>query len=222
VEEHFYLLWPVAVRNLSSRAILGVCAAIVLLSPLLRWVSFQLAAAKGWVSYETFDYTWNSADGLACGAFLAAWLREFAPDRKKFGKEIAVLLAIGFALLPFGILSRHTAAGAALQVVPWHFLFVVVIGAALLAGSRWGEAVRCRLLEFFGEISYGLYLYHLLVFGGFQWLLEKGIIRRLQIDPMLGLSIRLLICGGIAVGIAYLSRRYIEEPFLRLKSRLAP
>jgi len=98
---------------------------------------------------------------------------------------------------------------------------VVVIGAGLLVGNRWGEAARCRLLEFFGEISYGLYLYHLLVFSGFEWLLNKGIIRRLHIDPMLGLTIRLLVCGGIAVGIAYLSRRYIEEPFLRLKSRLA-
>jgi peptidoglycan/LPS O-acetylase OafA/YrhL len=132
------------------------------------------------------------------------------------------LLVIGLALLPFGIVGRHTATGAALQVVPWHFLFVVVIGAALLIGSKWGEAARCRPLEFFGEISYGLYLYHLLVFRGFEWLLNNGTIRRLQIDPVLGLSIRLLICGGIAVGIAYLSRRYFEEPFLRLKSRLAP
>jgi len=222
VEEHFYLLWPLAVRNFASRAILAGAAGMILVSPLVRWVSFQLASRKGWVPYETFDYTWNSADGLACGAFLALWLREFAPDRKKFGKEIAALLVSGLALLPFGTMSRHTAAGAALQVVPWHFLFVVVIGAALLAGSRWGEAARCHLLEFFGEISYGLYLYHLLVFGGFEWLLNKGIIRRLQIDPLLGLSIRFLICGGIAVGIAYLSRRYFEEPFLRLKSRLAP
>jgi peptidoglycan/LPS O-acetylase OafA/YrhL len=222
VEEHFYLLWPLAVRNFTSRTILAGSAAIVLLSPLLRWISYLIQSRQGWVSFELFDYTWNSADGLACGALLAVWLREFAPDRRKFAKEIAGLLIIGLALLPFGTLSRHTAAGAALQVVPWHFLFVVLIGAALLAGSRWGEAARCRFLEFFGEISYGLYLYHLLVFNGFEWLLNHGVIRRLQIDPLLGLSIRFLICGGIAVGIAYLSRRFLEEPFLRLKSRLAP
>ena len=78
------------------------------------------------------------------------------------------------------------------------------------------------MLEFFGEISYGLYLYHLLVFRGFDWLLNNGVIRRLQIDLLLGLTIRFLICGGIAVGIAWLSRRYLEEPFLQLKSRLAP
>jgi len=206
VEEHFYLLWPLAVRNFSSRTLLAGAAAVILVSPLLRWISCQIQSRQGWVS---------------CGAFLALWLREFVPDRNKFGKEIAALLVISLALLPFGILSRHTATGAALQVVPWHFLFVVVIGAGLLVGNRWGEAARCRLLEFFGEISYGLYLYHLLVFSGFEWLLNKGIIRRLHIDPMLGLTIRLLVCGGIAVGIAYLSRRYIEEPFLRLKSRLA-
>ena len=223
VEEHFYFLWPMVVRNLSNRAVLAASAGMILASPLLRWITYQIESSRhGWVSFGIFDYTWNSLDGLACGAFLAVWLREFAPDRKQFGRKLAGLLAVGMVLLPFGILSRHTAEGAAMQVVPWHFLFVVVIGAAILAGSRWGAAARSRLLEFFGEISYGLYLYHLLVFRGFEWLLDKRIIRRAQIDPLLGLSIRLLVCGGIAVGIAYLSRRYFEEPFLKLKSRLAP
>jgi len=222
VEEHFYLLWPLAVRNLASRVVLAGAAVVVLVSPLLRWISFHVASKKGWVSFKILDYTWNSADGLACGAFLALWLRAFSPDKKKFKRELAALLAVALLTLPFAALSRRAPLGAALQVVPWHFLFVVVIGAALLAGSSWGELARSRFLEFFGGISYGLYLYHLLVFRGFDWLLNKEAIRRLQIDPFLGLLLRFLICGGLAVGIAYLSRRYLEEPFLRLKSRLAP
>jgi len=52
------------------------------------------------------------------------------------------------------------------------------------------------------------------VFRGFDWLLNNGVIRRLQIDLLLGLTIRFLICGGIAVGIAWLSRRYLEGSFL--------
>jgi len=51
---------------------------------------------------------------------------------------------------------------------------------------------------------------------------NNGLIRRWQVNLLLGLSIPFLICSGIAVGIAWLSRRYVEEPFLRLKSRLAP
>ncbi len=222
VEEHFYLLWPMVVRNCANRAIIAGSAAIILASPLLRWVSFSIEAPKGWVSYQIFDYTWNSADGLACGAFLAVCLREFAPSRRVFSKIVAALFVTGLVLLPLGIQSKHAALGAALQVVPWNILFVAIIGAGLLAGSRTAKPARRPLLEFFGEISYGLYLYHLLVFRGFEWLLNNGVIRRLQIDLLLGLSIRFVICGGIAVGIAWLSRRYLEEPFLRLKSRLAP
>jgi peptidoglycan/LPS O-acetylase OafA/YrhL len=31
--------------------------------------------------------------------------------------------------------------------------------------------------------------------------------------------VRFLICGGMAIGLAYLPRRHFEEPFLRLKDR---
>jgi peptidoglycan/LPS O-acetylase OafA/YrhL len=82
VEEHFYLLWPMAVRNLPSRTILAASTAIILLSPLLRWVSFNLVAPRGWVSYQIFDYTWNSADGLACGAFLALISHSLAEEER--------------------------------------------------------------------------------------------------------------------------------------------
>jgi len=192
------------------------------LSPLLRWASYILEAPKGWVPYQIFDYTWNSADGLACGALLAVCLREFAPRRSAFGKAVAGLFVIALALMPLGVHSKHTASGAALQVVPWNILFVALIGAGLLASSGRAKPMRWPFLEFFGEISYGLYLYHLLVFRGFEWLLNTDAIRRLKIDLLLGLSIRFVLCGSIAVGIAWFSRRCIEEPFLRLKARLAP
>jgi peptidoglycan/LPS O-acetylase OafA/YrhL len=222
VEQHFYLLWPFAVRNLAVRGVMAVSAAILLLSPLLRWLTFQVETTHGWVSYQVFDYTWNSADGLACGALLALWLWEFSPSRKKIRRVLAVLLAACLALSPFAVATRHSALGAALQVVPWNFLFLALIVAALLVGSRWGDRARLRVLEFFGEISYGLYLYQLLVFWTFEWLVDKGIIPRLQINLFLGLTIRFLICGSVAVGIAFLSRRFLEAPFLKWKYRFSP
>jgi len=31
-----------------------------------------------------------------------------------------------------------------------------------------------------------------------------------------------VVAGGLAIGVAYLSRRYFEEKFLQLKDRLVP
>jgi len=44
----------------------------------------------------------------------------------------------------------------------------------------------------------------------------------LPADGQFGLiALRFILAGGAAVALAYLSRRYFEEPFLRLKDRFA-
>jgi hypothetical protein len=37
----------------------------------------------------------------------------------------------------------------------------------------------------------------------------------------LPLITRLVVCTGVSIGVAFLSREYFEEPFLRLKNRLS-
>jgi peptidoglycan/LPS O-acetylase OafA/YrhL len=220
VEQQFYLFWPLIVRSITPGALAVLSVAIILVSPFLRLLSFRYQAPQAWVFYEVFDYTWNSSDGLACGALLAIWLWEFPPSRKRFRNALLALLALTLMLSPLAVKTRGSALGAALQVVPWHFLFFVILGFALLAGSRWGDRMRSRVLEYFGKISYGLYLYQLLVLWAFEGLIKRGIIPRLQVDPFLGLCIRFLICGSVSVLAADLSRRYLEEPFLKWKTRL--
>ena len=225
VEEHFYLCWPMVVRKLTNRGILITAAVVIAVSPLLRLLTYYICAREGRVSFEVFDYTWNSADGLACGAALAVWLREFRPDRKKVAWVAAGLLAAAISIellgLPLGILTRQTRMGATLQVTPWHFAFTSVLAAALMARSHWGEKIRFRFLEFFGEISYGLYLYHLMVLNAFGWVVSRGMMPWFHIDSFLGLSLRFLFVTCISVGIAYLSRRQFEDRFLRLKERFS-
>ena len=224
VEEHFYLVWPAVVRRLSNRAIAAVCVSIVALSPITRLISFFVARRKGWVSYEIFDYTWNSADGLACGALLAIFLRECRPSRKTIARLTGLLVVLAIVIwtvgLPFGIFSRHLPVGAALQIVPWNFGFVALIGFSLLLGSsprrRWS---RSPVLEFFGDISYGLYLYHLLILNGLGWLDYHGFFANLHFPLFLGLWIRFGLLLGLSVLAAYLSGRYLEQPILHLKDR---
>ncbi len=81
---------------------------------------------------------------------------------------------------------------------------------------RWSAPVR-----FFGYISYGLYLLHLLFLSGYDRLVAGT---SMQSDvltaPLLGARlIAVLVGGGF---ICFLSRRFFEEYFLKMKEKLAP
>ena len=226
VEEHFYFLWPAAVRNLSTRWLLGIGLTIVALSPVSRLLTFYLGRQNGYVSFQLYDYTWNSADGLACGVILCILLYEFTPSRRLLFRISCTLLLISAAIwalgAPFGIVTRQRPLGAALQVVPWQFAFTALLGLFLLAGTgRYAAMVRLRPLRFFGEISYGLYLVHLLIFDSYDWFVRRYGWQPIHAGGRFGaLTFRFLCAGIAATVVAYFSRRYFEEPFLRLKNRM--
>jgi peptidoglycan/LPS O-acetylase OafA/YrhL len=122
-------------------------------------------------------------------------------------------------LWPFGIGWRHTALGAALEVVPWHFTFTALLGFFLLIGTTERKGwVQSRALRFLGRISYGLYLVHLLIFDVVDYLGQHGLpgIGRTTLSL---LFVRSVIACGAAIFVAFLSRKYFEDPFLALKSR---
>jgi peptidoglycan/LPS O-acetylase OafA/YrhL len=77
------------------------------------------------------------------------------------------------------------------------------------------------VLTFFGDISYGLYLIHMLVFGAFNavqdWLFPWAPHLKGHFEVFL---VRFLVSFPIATLLAAISRRYFEEPFLKIKERL--
>ena len=224
VEEHFYLLWPAFVRYLGATALGVLSLLIVALSPIARLLSFPHSISHGIANYACNDYTWNSLDGLACGAILALIVRHSKISRYRLlgfaGAFLGFSILIWMIGIPHGILTRQTAFGASLQVVPWHFAFTGVLGCALLLGSsRYKWIVDSRFLGFFGAISYGLYLIHVLIFALYDHIATSISITTAVTLPLLFL--RLVIAGGISVLIAYISRRLFEERFLQLKDRLS-
>lgn len=133
-----------------------------------------------------------------------------------FGLAV-VIWAIG---LPFGIITRHRAVGAALQVVPWQFLFFSMLGVFLLIGTTARKRfVQPKSLIFFGYISYGLYLIHNLLFAGFDALSAHVHVPGLGHGFMLDVFIRFVCAGTAATFLAWLSRKYFEDPILSLKTK---
>jgi peptidoglycan/LPS O-acetylase OafA/YrhL len=221
VEEHFYLLWPLICRNFSAKKLMMICAGIILLSPVSRYVSFLLTPRSG-EDFHIYEYTWNSLDGLACGAFVALCLRQVRVTRSKLAQSCGVLL-IGSLLvlccaIPVGILSIHRPVGAAFQPTLLNFWFTGLLGLFLAAGSgEYAKLVQIKFLQFLGYISYGLYLVH----GFILQMYDKIAAREwgyVQLPDDIGhLMVRMAVVGTLSVAAAYLSRKYFEDRFLRLK-----
>ena len=226
VEEHFYLIWPMAARRISPMKLLGLLGAILVLSPISRFLYHQEAIRTHMTGPGYGFFTWNHLDGLALGAIVAILVRTHGWNRQRM-LQLSILLLSSAILLtafgyPFGILTRRSAIGEALQYLPWNLAFASLLGVFLLVGSGPQKLITAPpLMIFFGKISYGLYLYHLMVFIGYDWIAKQlDFSSRLNLTLWEQVWLRMVIVSTVAIGIAYLSRRYFEEPFLRLKDRL--
>jgi len=225
VEEHFYLLWPTAVRFCSRSRLAYLAGAVFLCCPLLRAIAYGLGLEYG------SGYTWLVADGLAAGALLAILCRRPGGERKTVLR--VSLLCMGSALLllavglPFGILRSETPlGGGSLRLTMLNLFFAGALAAILLIGtSRWRWLVQVPILRFFGEISYGLYLIHVLVFDVFDHFAGRyfpSVSDTAVRGHFVLMVVRFLLAAGISVAIASLSRLTFEAKFLDLKDRWAP
>ena len=221
VEEQFYLVWPLLVRRLQQKSVAWICLACLVLSPILRAISVGGIVSLG----NPYSTTWLITDGLATGALLAVFLRtSFAtPDRIR--RVMVALWISGVAFLSAGlklhILTRSTAAGAAFQPEPFLLLFVFLLMAALRFGDRPTVLRLTAPLRFYGYISYGLYLIHLLSFSAYDKLAERFHPAAPNLDAP-ALIFRFAIVLLFSTALCFLLRRYFEEAFLRLKDRLVP
>jgi peptidoglycan/LPS O-acetylase OafA/YrhL len=204
IEEQYYLFWPVLLVLTPSRYRLPMACGLVAMSVIVRAVLFLSGA-----SLYTWILTPARLDALGVGGILA--LRP--PTASRGVKALATasplvaVIAAGLtlqALVPDmpGYLVRPSWVLVAIFVP---FVTAVYFGAVLLAatGARW---LASAPLVWIGRVSYGLYLIHMsvlqnLVFLPWPW--------------------SVLACFGATLVLAAISYRYLESPFLRLKTRFA-
>ena len=220
VEEHYYILWPTLVRRLSLTRVAAVASVIFVGAPALRALAFHFGFTSGLASY-----TWFVCDGLAAGSLLAILLRA-GIAREKITQVacllIAISLCVGVIGAPYGILTRNSVLGAALQHTVISILFAGMLLASFLLGtSRYQRWINRPILHFFGYISYGLYLIHLMVFRLYDTLARKVAPSLLPSDNHFDLIVmRFFVAGGAAIAIAYISRNTFEQRFLDMKRLL--
>jgi peptidoglycan/LPS O-acetylase OafA/YrhL len=158
IEEQYYFLWAPLVRFLRRPAFLAGFLALALAgAPLMRMSHFA------WI---TPTHTLTHFDGLAWGSLLALGLHTLPLTRR-------VWLWMGLGGVALGFPAAATVAGGTAFLDS--ALAVGFAGAVLALIASTGArnplsyVLRRGPLEFYGRISYGLYLTHIMVFIYFGW-----------------------------------------------------
>ncbi len=155
IEQQYYLLWAPLVRILRRPwMMLAVLAAALVCSPLLRHLN------PVWL-WGLPTHTLIKFDGIAIGSLLALGLYTLALSRRTW-------LWIGLGAFVLGLAASATVAGGTSLL---DSALATCFGGAVLAslastGARnpINAMLRRGPLAFYGRISYGLYMIHVMVF----------------------------------------------------------
>lgn len=205
VEEQFYLLWPQLLKRFSNvvAMLIGVIVfkfillgGLIALNSKLKDPSLKTAI----VFVSAFNIELMALGGLGAWLLFHQKLTIFysrIPRVASFILVIVILAGLFFTINYF-----------ALAIL---FLLLIVLNI-----SDEHYVFRNRLFSFFGDISYGIYMYHpLVMFTVFTFIAPH--LSAAQI-----LTYNIVIYGsviGLTVLVSFVSYRFVETYFLKLKDR---
>jgi peptidoglycan/LPS O-acetylase OafA/YrhL len=212
VEEQFYLCWPWIVRRATRHGLRNTALALFLLSACNR-----VFVVTHVVPLDLWHNTFTQLDAIGFGALLAI---ESDNPRLATLRRVPRLLLIGGGIL--GVFLCYLIPGARGPVWPSFFYYpIVALLCALVLFGTVGARVSqdsalIRTGLYLGKISYGLYTVHY-----FSLYLIGKFLASLPSKPhfLVTFLTRGTAALVLTVILASLSYRYLERPFLRLKSR---
>ena len=222
LEEQFYLIWPMLVFLLHERrrmmrfCIAGIVASIALDAGLTAW-AWHAHADREFLYIATYTHF----SPMLFGAYIALWVRG-RPAEARVNPAMYFGVMLLPALLLFGFIALYLPFFDDLNPVITTFGYtcsgLMASGLVLAAIQREGIIQRLlslRWLTRIGTVSYGLYIFHGFLMGGFSHHLD--LFQRHGVPLLMPFT-----AFAVTYLLAWLSYRYFELPFLRLKDRLAP
>jgi peptidoglycan/LPS O-acetylase OafA/YrhL len=204
IEEQFYLLWPMLL--LATLRFGGRRAALILAVALATgcglWRAYlALHGAPITRIYWPFD---TRCDGLLIGAAAALAQRGAGADALyRAARALWVPAALGLALI-IALASNHMPFFEGGYIVVAVLSMIVIVAASRVESGVLDRLIGAEPLVYLGTLSYGFYLWHypIAVLAG-RWEVSG--------------TVKFFAIGFASLVAAYLSRRFVEVPMLRLR-----
>ena len=226
VEEQFYLFAPWAMKYLNRQSLYGACLGLILVTNASLFYLGKVSAAHPAVWFNSLVQFECFAGGILLCLALRARLPKIA------GWQRVALCALGFCGWFFACYGLHTIFGSKGEHNPGSWALIcgyglAAFGSVLILVAFLG--IQSSLLPawaiYLGRISYGLYVFHDFAI----YLTNALVLNRIAAykntivgsfeGPIYVLNMGLAL--GLTILMAALSYRYLETPFLKMKSRIA-
>jgi peptidoglycan/LPS O-acetylase OafA/YrhL len=193
VEEQFYLVWPLVVRY-GHRFLPFICAAIIA----LFWISFFT-----YVPRITTAIIWSNIGFFALGA-MAAWCKISQPAIVRYLSTRLMQVVVPLLCI-YGVVAGNDITYLWIPGVPFALAILQASQPETLIGR-----LRYPWLTYLGKISYGMYIFHVLVIT----IVAKAM------GPMSTPDWLLIPLAFAATVVAGTFSYYgIERPFLRMRRK---
>lgn len=224
VEEQFYIVWLWVILLIPNRWLVRAFSLMIVAGVLFRLLYFWLHKEAATEIIPYIILTPACVDSFAFGALLAYLHRQ--------GKTCApILTKVFLVVLPVWILLIAVHARGLLLGFDRIFAeigtMIIIEGANKGYRNGFGRFLEHKTTRYLGKISYGIYLYHLLIpflFWKAYNPLSGYLLHKKRID-LGGLTIFLVnpivsfcLYFGLTVLFASASWYFLEQPFSKLKS----
>lgn len=220
VEEWFYLLWAPLFRWI-QKPLIFIFAVLLVKTGLLVSVHYHFIDAP-FATHLIKTYAFESMAFGGLGAYFLFYTKKnITSIYHKYRILNIFLIALTLAYILFNTSTANLLIVNFFQSLIFNglisnilFLNLIIYCAMILPKTSW---LNHKWLDLGGRISYGIYMYHMLVIFTIMHFLKSHL---LPLSP----SLSFIIFYGFVIGgtilIAYLSKKYFEDYFMLLRNRL--
>lgn len=221
VEEQFYLIWPFVIFLIGNERIKKCLLIIIALGPVLRWLLSVFASGAGVALFHDrvdvviYVLPFSHFDAFATGGLLALYGRPMA--NWKLWVIMVFVLLFGFtiqSLISGGVrISSLGYPPFMREVYVWGYSLLNIAFALVLVQIRSGRFLVAlfenRVLEYLGQISYGLYVFHFPILWATGYMWPNGTVVENGLTALL-----------LTILVSALSYQFFERRFINLKDEL--